>query len=199
VLVTSPLAIASCTAAILCGGRGRRMGGARKPLLRTGGETILARQLDVLTPLFAEVVLLADDAAPFARLGRRVLVDTEPGHGPLPAIAAALRALAPPALFVVAGDMPYLAADAITLTVEHALAAGVDLATPWVRGYPEPLHACYRPTCLPAMERAITAGRLAVVSFYSEVRVARVEEEALRRLHPDLGFLRDVNVPADLA
>jgi molybdenum cofactor guanylyltransferase len=198
VLVNGPTSIASCTAAILCGGQGRRMGGARKPLLETAGATILERQLAVLSPLFAEVVLLADDAAPFAPLGRRVLLDAEPGRGPLPAIAAALRTLAPPALFVVAGDMPYLVADTISLTVAHALVDGVDLATPWVGGYPEPLHACYRPTCLPAMERAVAAGRLAVVSFYPEVRVARVEEAALRRIDPALSFLRDVNVPGDL-
>ncbi|MBI5481773.1 MAG: molybdenum cofactor guanylyltransferase [Deltaproteobacteria bacterium] len=188
-----------CTAAILCGGRGRRMGGMRKPLLETAGQSILARQLAVLTPLFAEVVLLADEAAPFARLGRRVLLDAEPGRGPLPAIAAALRTLAAPALFVVAGDMPYLAAEAVSLTVEHALADGVDLAAPWVGGHPEPLHACYRPTCLPAMERALVAGRLSVAAVYPEVRVARIAEAVLRRIDPTLAFLRGVNVPGDLA
>ena len=153
------------------------MGGPRKPLLEVQGQTILARQLAVLTPLFAEVVLLADEAAPFAPFGRRILLDAEPGRGPLPAMAAALRALAAPALFVVAGDMPYLSAEAVSLTVT-ALTADVDLATPWVGGDPEPLHACYRPTCLAVIERALAAGRLSVKGFYPEVRVARVDEAA---------------------
>jgi molybdenum cofactor guanylyltransferase len=174
------------------------MGGPRKPLLEVGGQTILARQLAVLRPLFAEVVLLADDAAPFAPFGLRVLLDPEPGRGPLPAMAAALRTLGAPALFVVAGDMPYLAAEAVTMTVAAALAADVDLAAPWVGPWPEPLHACYRPTCLPAMERALDAGRLSVQGFYPAVRVARVEEAALRRVDPTLACMRGVNVPADL-
>jgi molybdenum cofactor guanylyltransferase len=196
--VTAPPSPAACTAAILCGGRGQRMGVPRKPLLEVQGQPILARQLAVLTPLFAEVVLLADDAAPFAPFGRRVLLDPEPGHGPLPAIAAALRTLAAPALFVVAGDMPYLSAAAVSLTVTRALGEDVDLAAPWVDRWPEPLHACYRPTCLAAMERALDAGRLSVQGFYPEVRVARVDEAVLRRIDPTLAFLRGVNVPADL-
>jgi len=175
------------------------MGGPRKPLLEVKGQTILARELAVLAPLFAEVVLLADDAAPFASFGRRILLDAEPGRGPLPAIAAALRALAAPALFVVAGDMPFLSAEAVSLTVATALAADVDLATPWVGGGPEPLHTCYRPTCLAAIDRALGAGRLSVKGFYPEVRVARVDEAALRRIDPTLAFLHGVNVPADLA
>jgi molybdenum cofactor guanylyltransferase len=192
-------AIADCTAAILCGGQGRRAGGTRKPLLEIGGLTIIERQLAVLTPLFTEVVLLADQAAPFARFGRRMLLDERADLGPLPAIAAALRTLAAPALFVVAGDMPFLAPAAVRLTVAHALAGDVDLAVPYVRGLPEPLHACYRSTCLPAMDRVLAAGRLAVQSFYAEVRVARVEEPAFRRIDPALAFLRNVNAPKDLA
>jgi molybdopterin-guanine dinucleotide biosynthesis protein A len=175
------------------------MGGPRKPLLEVQGQTILARELVVLEPLFAEVVLLADEAAPFAAFGRRVLVDAEPGRGPLPAIAAALRTLGAPALFVVAGDMPWLSAEAVSLTVAAAFAADVDLAAPWVGGFPEPLHACYRPGCLPAIERALRAGRLSVKGFYPEVRVARVDEAALRRIDPTLACLHGVNVPADLA
>ena len=173
-------------------------GGPRKPLLEVQGQTILTRQLAVLTPLFVDVVLLADEAASFAPFGRRILVDAEPGRGPLPAMVAALRMLGSPALFVVAGDMPNLSAEVVSLTVTTALTADVDLAAPWVGGYPEPLHACYRPTCLAAMQRALDAGRLSVQGFFPEVRVARVDEAALQRIDPTLACLRGVNVPADL-
>ena len=122
----------------------------------------------------------------------------EPGRGPLPAIAAALRSLGAPALFVVAGDMPHLSTAAVALTVAAALARDVALAPPWVGGGPEPLHAGYRPTCLPAMARALDAGRLSVQGFFPEVRVARVDEAALQRIDPTLACLRGVNVPADL-
>jgi molybdopterin-guanine dinucleotide biosynthesis protein A len=184
-------------AAILVGGEGRRMGGARKPLLVVEGQCVLARQLTVLERLFAEIVLLGDASEPFARFGRRVLVDPVPGRGPLPAIAAALRTLRRP-LFVVAGDMPFLDETAVVLTVQRVLVAGADVAVPRVGGHPEPLHACYRPSCLPALEQALEHGQLQVSSVYSAVRVVWIEEQELRQLDPALGFLRNINTPEAL-
>jgi molybdopterin-guanine dinucleotide biosynthesis protein A len=184
-------------AAVLVGGEGRRMGGVRKPLLRVGGVPVLERELRVLDPLFDTVILLADAAGPFAGFGRRVIVDAAPGRGPLPAIAAALRALGRP-LFVVGGDMPFLAAAAVELTVRRALATGADVAVPFVDGHPEPLHACYQPSCLPVIDAQLARGQLAVLGFYGAVRLCRIEEPELRAIDPTLAFLRNLNTAADL-
>jgi molybdopterin-guanine dinucleotide biosynthesis protein A len=189
--------LTGAAAAVLVGGEGRRMGGVRKPLLTVQGRRVLDRELEVLDPLFDTVMLLADAAAPFAGFGRRVILDEAPGRGPLPAIAAALRALGRP-LFVVAGDMPFLAAAPIELTVRRALASGADVAVPFTGGHPEPLHACYLPSCLAAIEASLAGGQLAVMGFYDRVRLCRVEEPELRALAPDLAFLRNLNTPGAL-
>jgi molybdopterin-guanine dinucleotide biosynthesis protein A len=178
------------------------MGGVRKPLVLVDGRSVLRRQLEVLDPLFAEVVLCADDAAPFDALGRRVLLDEAPGQGPLPAIARALRAVMAPLLFVVAGDMPDISAPPIRLVVDRLLSRGehaCDAAVPLVGGFFEPLFACYARSCLPAIERALGAGRRKTTSFYDQVYVELVGEQELRRVDPGLSFLRNLNQPGDLA
>lgn len=177
------------------------MGGMRKPLIPVAGRSVLERQLDVLTPLFLEIVLCADEAAPFAGFGPRVLLDAEPGQGPLAAIVGALRTVTTPALFVVAGDMPYISAPPIRLVVGRLLAGGMpacDASVPLVGGFLEPLFACYGRTCLPAIERALRAGRRKTTGFYDEICVDLIGEKALRRLDSTLSFLRNVNEPADL-
>jgi molybdopterin-guanine dinucleotide biosynthesis protein A len=77
-------------AAILAGGRGKRLGNVHKGLVRVGGESIVARQLAVLQPLVAERLIVAGDPAPYKDLGARLVVDLHPGGGPLSGIEAAL-------------------------------------------------------------------------------------------------------------
>jgi molybdenum cofactor guanylyltransferase len=195
---TAEPTIVGCAAAILVGGRGQRMGGVRKPLLFVGGQRVLARQLAVLRPLMREIVLCADEAEPFSAFGLPVLVDHEPGLGPLPAMAAALGSVTQPLLFVVAGDMPYLSAAAVTLTVHRLQETEADAAAPLCGGFFEPLHTCYRRSCLPVMERALSTGQLSAMSVLAKVRVAPLREEELRLLDPQLSFLRNLNTPDDV-
>jgi len=66
----------SVAAAILAGGGGTRMGeGVVKGLLSVGGQRIIDRQLAVLRPLFAEVLIAANDPEPWAGLGLQVVPD----------------------------------------------------------------------------------------------------------------------------
>jgi molybdopterin-guanine dinucleotide biosynthesis protein A len=133
--MTAPLPVGATAAVILAGGRGRRLGGAEKPLLRVDGRRIIDRQLAVLRPLFADIAIAADPAAAaFRDLGLPVIADRRAaGEGPLAGIEAALAWLPARAAAVVcvAGDMPYLAPallarlrdghpDALALVPRHA-------------------------------------------------------------------------------
>lgn len=93
---------------VLAGGKGQRLGGVLKPLLRhANGETLLANVLDTLGPLAdaAYVVAPAElhdrlrEVAPSA-----VLVD-DPGEGPAVAVAAAARAIPETILLIAGGDL----------------------------------------------------------------------------------------------
>ena len=64
----------------------------------------------------------------------------------------------------------------------------------------EPLHALYRTTCRPVIERRLAAGALRTSGVLGDpaLRVVRVEEAELRTVDPALRFLAGVNEPADL-
>jgi hypothetical protein len=80
------------TAAILAGGRARRLGGRDKSRLVIGGRTILERQLDVLRSLVPRIVIVANAPEQFTDAGVAVLADALPGCGSLGGIYTALAA-----------------------------------------------------------------------------------------------------------
>jgi len=186
------------TAVILAGGRASRMGGASKPLLMIDGVTVLERQLAVLSPRFTEVLISANDAAPFAATGLRVIPDAIVDRGPLAGVAAGIAAARHDLVFVVAGDMPWLAAAAIDLLFDRI--GDADAAAPFVAAGAEPLHALYRTRCLPVIERRLAAGQLRSAGALEdrELRVVRVTEVELRAIDPRLRFLGNLNRPGDL-
>src|SRR5258706_10324372 len=81
---------------VLAGGLARRMGGGDKALIAIGGVAILDRELGLLGPSCAEIILNPNgDPARFARYGLRVIPDTVPDFaGPLAGILAGLACVA---------------------------------------------------------------------------------------------------------
>jgi molybdopterin-guanine dinucleotide biosynthesis protein A len=185
-------------AAILAGGRARRMGGVAKPLLEVGGRAILDRLIDALAPHAGEIVVAVADPAQ-APPGLRAVVDASPGAGPLAGIAAARAAIAAPWMIAVAGDMPYVTADVIAALLARC-GPGVDAVAPRVRDLPEPLLAVWGPAAGPAAARRLAAGRYKTSGLLTDegLRVAWLEEAELRAIDPALRCLANVNAPGDL-
>src|ERR687888_468797 len=84
------------SAAILAGGRATRFGGRDKSALTIGGRTILERQIEALSAVADEVLVVPDDIVP--------------GCGPLGGLHTALTRARGRAVFVVGCDMPYVEA-----------------------------------------------------------------------------------------
>lgn len=187
------------TAAIVAGGKARRFGGRVKPLIEVEGEAIIDRQLRVLRERFPDVVIAANDPAPFAYLGLPVIPDEAAGKGPLAGIAAVLASVDSDYIFAVAGDMPYLDARAIDAVCER-LTDGVDVVVPFVRGFADPLFAVYSRRALDVIRARIDRGELRAQSLFDdpELSVVRVGEDTLRAIDADLQFLTNVNSEADL-
>ncbi|MBA3918283.1 MAG: molybdenum cofactor guanylyltransferase MobA [Gemmatimonas sp.] len=134
-LAGSRIAAADITAVVLCGGEGRRMGGADKPLLPFRGRPLLRHVLDGLHGAVGQVLLVANRsldayrhiAQPAAgslshHLPCEVISDLETGLGPLAGIAAASRHLQTPWAFVCAGDVPFLSAALVQRLAAHRTA-----------------------------------------------------------------------------
>ncbi|HEY6001068.1 MAG TPA: molybdenum cofactor guanylyltransferase [bacterium] len=185
------------SAAVLAGGRSSRMG-SNKALLEVGGRAMLARTAELLRPLVDDLFVSANDPAPYADLGLRVVPDVHRDVGAIGGIHAAIAAAAHPVVLCVACDMPHLAPAVLELLL-GADAEGADALVPLVGGRPEPLLALYCRGALPGFERAIRGGRLRVVDALEGLRVRHVAERDLAAADPGLRSFVNVNTPSELA
>jgi molybdopterin-guanine dinucleotide biosynthesis protein A len=187
--------IDDCTGALLAGGRAVRMGGIPKGLLRVGGEPIAARSLRLLRDLFAEAIVVANDPAPYAPLGARVVADVFPGKGAPGGLHAALSAARTAWVFAAACDLPFLERGPI---VALAALRGAHDAVVVRRGAGlEPLHAFWSRACLPALEAMLHAGDPSLQDLAGAVRTRVVDEEAWRAMDPGGRALENANTPED--
>lgn len=188
-----------CTGVILAGGQATRYGGRAKGLERVGGRRVIDRVAGVLAAATDELLLIANDPAAAAWLpGVRVERDLRPGCGSLGGIHAAL-AHAGGAVLVVAWDMPFVPTGLLT-----ALRAFGDFADAVVpesdsrRGL-EPLCAYYSERCLAPIENRLDAGERRVVSFFDDVRVARIPMSEVASFGDPTYMFMNVNSPDELA
>ena len=171
-----------CTAAILAGGFGRRMGGRSKSLLPIGRERIIDRQLAVLRQVTDHVVIVTNDAGRYDNLGVPVWTDTRAGCGPLGGILAALVNTSAAMSLVIAGDMPFLSVTFLRHLVEAA--RGWDLAIPCTNDGYQPLCAVYGQACIGPIERQLDAGRLKVTDVLGAVLRPRARIRRDRPVRP---------------
>jgi molybdenum cofactor guanylyltransferase len=187
-------------AAIIAGGRGRRLGGVDKGALTIDGQTFLERQLEVLRPLFGRVLLVTAAAPMPPPEGVTLLEDRPPpGRGPLAGFEVALEALTPEeqGVVCVGGDMPLLQPAALQLLRDYA--PGAPVVVPRVNGFPEPLLARYGRETLPLVRAALAAGRLQTSVFAAAIPgVVWLDAADLRAVDPHLLSLENVNTPDDL-
>lgn len=185
----------SVAAAVMAGGKSRRMGRDKAWLDIGDGRPIVRRAIDAVREVADEVFLVANDER-FASLGLRVVPDRWPGGGALGGIGTGIGAASHERVLVVACDMPFLRPAMLGHLIERA--DGVDAVVPRVGGEYETLHALYTKACLAPIERALAAGKMRVVSFFEDVRVRVVDEDELRPFDPDLRCFTNVNTPEDL-
>jgi molybdopterin-guanine dinucleotide biosynthesis protein A len=184
-------------AAVLAGGASRRMG-RDKATMAVGGVPLASVALDAAARVADPVVLVAPEGHPARRLAGRVV--TDPGLGPLAALAAALDALAAEHVLVLAGDHPGLRVE---LLAHLAGLAGRGEAVACRRGPRlEPLVAVYRRAPASAAARAALAGPAgdrSLLGLLAGLRTVVVEEPEWRPLDPDGRSFVDLDDPADVA
>lgn len=148
---------------ILAGGASRRMG-RNKALLPFRGKPLIRHQLDLLAPLFSEILISANEPAPYAPFGLRVVPDLFAEPCSLSGIHALLKAATAPRVFVVACDLPFLNPALIRKLLE--VPGDFDVVVPESDEGLEPLHAIYSRTCLPAIEKSAADSQWKVSAFY---------------------------------
>jgi molybdopterin-guanine dinucleotide biosynthesis protein A len=191
--------VARIPAAILAGGRARRLGGADKASLMVGGLRIIDRQIAALARVTDDIRIVANDPGRYAALGLRVIPELIPDAGPLGGIHAALEDAGPPGVLVLACDMPFVTTALIeALVVEFGAGEEIDAVVPRSSRGVEPLCAVYAARCADAARRRIERGELRTAGLLGDVRVRELGSEVLARYDEGTVFL-NVNTPHDYA
>jgi molybdopterin-guanine dinucleotide biosynthesis protein A len=191
------------SAAILAGGRARRLGGVDKASLPIGRARIIDRQLAALSAVTDDIRIVADDRERYAGLGLRVIADVIPDAGPLGGLYTALVDAAHQRVLILACDLPF-----VTPALLHRLAAesdspeqvdrAIDAVVPRSARGLEPLCALYMKDCAGAARARIERGDLKVAGFLADLRLRELGPEALAP-YDDGSLFENVNTPHDHA
>ena len=186
--------IAGVTGVILAGGASLRMGSNKALLPHRGGRFIesIYRELQLIFP---EVIVVTNSPEQYRFLPCPKVPDLFAGMGALAGLHAGLARSSNPAIFAVACDMPHLDRRLIRHIVERG--AGYDLVLPNGAGGREPLHACYRQTCLPAMERSLQGGERRIVSILPQLKVRELSAAEVARFDPRFASFSNINTPQE--
>lgn len=121
------------TAIVLCGGKGSRIDGQDKPLLKLGDQRMVDHICERLEPQVAEIVISCSrNVAIYEALHHRLAIDRELNQGPLAGITEAFKLVNTEWAFTTPGDTPYIALDIVARLSIDASRAGV--AVPNVDG-----------------------------------------------------------------
>lgn len=186
---------------ILAGGRSTRMGSNKAFLSLPGKErlTFIEQLASTLTPLCAETILVARDAADaanYALPGIHIVTDKIPDQGPLMGLYSGLSAIHTQQALVVAVDMPFIRPSLVTFLLSQPQSDS--LLVPLVNNVPQVLLALYPRTILSLIEQFLQQGRHDPRSLLDVAPVQYIPEDQLRALDPDLRSFININTPEEL-
>jgi len=192
-----PGRIEGCAGALVAGGAGKRLGGVAKGLLTVDGEPIAARTARLLARLFDEVLLSANDPAPYAFLGLAAIPDRLPGRGAPGGLHALLEAARAPWVFTAACDVPFVSEAGIRLLA--ARRGGGDAVVVRWGGHLQFMHALWSRACLGPLARLLAAGDPSLYDVAAAVRLVEVGEADWAAVDPSGRAFENANTPEDLA
>lgn len=182
---------ADITGIVLCGGRGRRFGGAPKALAKLHGRPLLDHVLTRLVPQVSRVLLsVGQHVEPFKQFGLEAVEDATPDAGPLGGVVAALPAVRTPWVLTCPADTPCLPTNLVGLLAADAERVGV--AVPHDGTRRQNLFVLMRHDQALALARFFAAGGRALHRWLDAEGIASTD------LSQCAGAFRNVNTRQDL-
>jgi len=183
-----PPRVGAPVGAVLAGGRGSRLGGA-KATATLAGRPLLAWTLDSVCAALERVVVVVKDETLLPPVPDRVEVwrESSPRCHPLVGVLEALRRARGRAVVICAVDLPLVPAAVIELLASTS-ADGARAVIAGAAGRVQPLLARYEPSAAAALRRAPPRAPLTTTVMSLDPRVVSVDE----------GVLVNVNTPADM-
>ena len=182
--------------AIFVGGRGLRMGGVQKGLLRAPGsdETLIERLTRVGRQAGLEPLLVGAGELGAAAAGLPRVFDVEPRVGPISGLRAALEYAGDVQVIAVGCDMPHVSAPLLARVARESPDAVVLAPRDAETGKWQPLCTRYdSPRVRPVLARAMAAGARSFQAVFRELSVVELAVSEMERME-----LGDWDKPEDI-
>jgi molybdopterin-guanine dinucleotide biosynthesis protein A len=190
--------ISDIAGVILAGGENKRFGGRSKTEILVGGKTIFSRMTGTLREIFEEIIIVTNDPDKYKEAGRfKITGDVFLNKGPGGGVHAAMKISSKKALFIFAGDMPFLEKQLITRQIDIFSGSGSDALVPLTGEHIEPLHSIYRTSLIGKLEKYLSdSENPSMHGFISEIDV-----HYLNMVSPEnaTGSFININTPSELA
>jgi molybdopterin-guanine dinucleotide biosynthesis protein A len=181
---------------ILAGGENKRYNGIVKAKLLISGKPIIARTLEVLNPIFDDILIVTNSKDQFSDYSSYKMVsDIFEKVGPLGGLHAALTATSRDAVFMVASDMPLLSGEIIASMLEQFGSCNCEILIPRHNGLDEPLHAIYSRSLLERLDSFLISSKEYAIRDFLKLAVVDYFAVDINNNNPFL----NINRPADMA
>ena len=177
-------------AAVLAGGASRRMG-RPKASLPYGAGTLLDFQIAKLSPIFADVFVVAKEP-PRDAVSARVVLDGVKEHAAIYGLSRALE-VAEDRVFVLAVDLPALTPVLVRGIGARGLETPAAALLPRADGRLQPLAGVWRRAALASAKRRIAEGELSLHGLAEEIRPEIFDEAEWRSLDPSGRAFDNIN------
>jgi molybdenum cofactor guanylyltransferase len=183
---------------ILAGGVNSRFRGKTKSKIVIDGKPIISRIISTIKDLFDEIIIVTNSPEEFEDYNNyKIVKDKFLMVGPLGGIHAALKVSSGEAMFVFAGDMPFLDKKIILEQIELFNNCQCDVFIPRVNKNIEPLHAIYSISIINTLEEYLSGDNNKAVREYLRkinVRYFEVDESTAAAK-----AFTNINTPKDLS
>ncbi len=182
---------------VLAGGAGHRFNGRMKPKIIIEGEPIISRILSVIKDIFDEIIIVTNNPEEFEDFDFCTIVQDEIRNaGPLGGIHAAMKISTGNALFVFAGDMPFLDKAIITEMTEVYDNSVHDALIPRINNNIEPLHAIYSTSLAERLETFVYLENSRAVRDF--VKLLNVKYHDIDGSEKNNKAFTNINSPSDI-
>jgi molybdopterin-guanine dinucleotide biosynthesis protein A len=182
---------------VLAGGANKRFGGIIKSNILFTGKPIISLITETLGFIFNELIIVTNTPSEFMdNSSCKIVGDIFTGTGPLGGIHAALKASSGEAIFVFAGDMPYLNSELIINQIDSFLENESDALVPRMNQNIEPLHSIYNRKVIWKLEEYLNSKQnVAVHEFLKRIdaRYLNIEDSEETKK-----AFTNINSPSDI-
>jgi molybdopterin-guanine dinucleotide biosynthesis protein A len=183
--------------AITAGGKAKRFNGITKAFLKVDGKRIIDKNLEILSPIFNDIVLISNSPNVFSAYKEfRIFSDYYKGIGPLAGLHSALKNCKQQSLFILSSDLPNISPEIIIRLIDKYQVSKCDALIPKIGNKIEPLFGIYSKGILRKLESFIEKGEsFAMRDFFKEINT---EFLILEDTYENIMAFKNINSPKDL-